>query len=68
VCGVVEGGVIQEVACRAGRADAVGVTSSPPALRSSCGGAYEWFTRGHAWSACWFVDPAALRRLQHAAR
>lgn len=68
MCGVVADGVIHEVACRAGRADAVGVTSSPPAARSSCGGEYEWFTRGHAWSACWFVDPAALRRLLHAAR
>jgi hypothetical protein len=68
MCGVVGGGVIQEVDCRAGRADAFGITSSPPAPRSSCGGEYEWFTRGHAWSACWFVDPAALRQLRDAAR
>jgi hypothetical protein len=68
MCGVVAGGAIQEVACRAGRADAVGVTSSPPASRGSCGGTYEWYTRGHTWSACWFVDPGPLRHLRRAAR
>jgi len=68
MCGVVEGGAIQQVACRAGRADAFGVTSTPPGQRSTCDGEFEWFTRGHGRSTCWFVDPSALRRLDRRAR
>ena len=64
LCGVVAGGAIQEVACRQGRADAVGITSSPPASRSSCDGSSEWYTHGRAWSACWFVSASALRELK----
>ena len=46
VCGVVEGGGIQEVACREGPADAFGIFSVPPASRSSCDGAFQWYSAG----------------------
>ena len=64
VCGVVEGGGIQEVACREGPADAFGIFSSPPASRSSCAGAFQWYTHGPTCSACWFVDAGAFRELR----
>ncbi len=68
VCGVVEGGGIQQVACREGPADAFGIVSAPPASRSSCDGAFQWYThgrsQGRAWSACWFVDAGAFRQLR----
>ena len=64
VCGVVEGGGIQEVACREGPADAFGIFSAPPASRGSCDGALQWFTHGRTWSACWFVDAGAFRGLR----
>jgi hypothetical protein len=64
VCGVVEGGDIQEVACREGPADAFGFISAPPASRASCDGAFQWYTHGRAWSACWFVDAGAFSRLR----
>ena len=67
VCGVVEGGGIQEVACREGPADAFGIFSAPPASRSSCDGAFQWYTHGRTWSACWFVDAGAFRELPRGA-
>jgi hypothetical protein len=64
ICGVVGAGVLQAVECREGHADAVGITSTPPAGRSSCDGRFEWYTRTSSWSACWFVDAATRRRLE----
>jgi hypothetical protein len=66
ICGVVGAGVLQAVECREGHADAVGITSTPPAGRSSCDGRFEWYTRTSSWSACWFVDAAARRQLERA--
>lgn len=67
LCAVVEGGALQRVACREGRADAVGVTSAPPAAPSSCDGDLEWYTRGRTWSVCWFVGLPALADLERGA-
>jgi hypothetical protein len=64
ICGVVEGGVIQRVACRQSHADAFGVTSTPAAPPSTCPEPYELYHRTRASSVCWYVDPRALAHLQ----
>lgn len=63
ICGVVAAGEIQRTACRQGRADAFGITSSPPAPRSSCEGELQVYTRAGSRSVCWLVDPRAIRGL-----
>jgi hypothetical protein len=63
LCGIVEGGVIQRTACRKGRADAFGITSTPPAPPSSCDGKTEVYTRGGGRSVCWLVDAGKLAEL-----
>jgi hypothetical protein len=64
ICGVVEGGEIQRVACRVRHADAFGMTSTPAASRSTCREPYELYDRERSFSVCWFVDPDALARLE----
>jgi hypothetical protein len=64
LCGIVEGGVIQRTACRAGRADAFGITSTPPAPPSSCDGESEVYTRGGGGSVCWLVFSGKLADLR----
>jgi hypothetical protein len=66
LCGVVEAGLIQRTACRAGHADAVGFPSSPAAPRSSCDGESEVYTRGGGRSVCWLVLASKLAELEAA--